>query len=1252
MRVKILFYTAIEGELVNLVRALRRLRRDRGLVVDVFARAKRDVAGPQGEEKLLEVVPQVNLIVLHLMGGPDSLPAFGRVTELAREKGVPVAVLPSAGENEADLFALSTLDHSDYRQVRRYVGYGGAANLENFLLWAANRHLGTDFTVLEPRPLPWEGIYHPDCPDPSAAEEHLKKAAKGDRPVVGILFYQSYWTVGNTDFVDDLVRAVEQQGGVALPVFLYATRNDEMGSRGIAWVVDHYFCRAGRPVVDAVINTLMFSQTIATPSFSRVEEGDFYRRLGVPLIKAVISLMPYAEWEQSMQGLGPLDVIMSVALPEFDGALITVPVATREEVERDPLTGATLIKHVPIPDRLQKVASLAMRWARLKRKLNGEKKAAIILHNYPPRNDRIGNAFGLDTPASVHRLLSGMRDAGYRVEGLPEDGEALMRKVVAGLTNDRGWLDPMEMDRRAVARVDRDAYGQWLSAFPAGARDHLQRDWGPPPGEVFAYGEHLLIPGIFLGNVFLGIQPERGFLEDPAKVYHSPDLSPPHHYLAYYRWLRDVFGADIVFHIGKHGSLEWLPGKGVGLSQACFPDLAICDLPHVYPYIINNPGEGTQAKRRSHACIIDHLVPVMTRAGTYDELAGVEVLVCEYHNARTLDAGKLPALRGLIWEKVEAARLDRDLGIDREEAGAGWDEFLERLHGYLHEVKDTLIRDGLHILGRPPEGEALVEMILALTRLPNGPVPSFRECLAGLMGFNYGDLLEKPGYFSSSLGRTYGEIIDRIDRQGRELMRAFAAAGFNGKNARAVAEDVLGQWDEGLGKVLEFVAGTLVPALRGTAAEIENCLAALAGGYVPPGPSGTPTRGMADILPTGRNFYSVDPQAIPTRSAWQVGQALADALLQRYREETGSYPESVGLVVWSTSNMRTGGDDVAEALCLMGVRPVWEEKSGRVKGLAVIPLEELGRPRIDVTVRASGMFRDAFLNIIHLLDRAVEMVTDLDEPDDMNFIAKHVRAEVAEKTAAGTDPAEAREEALWRIFSDRPGTYGAGVSHLITAGNWRDDKDLGEVYITWGGYAYSRRTYGRDARTAFRRRLAAVEATVKNEDTREIDMFDSDDFYSYHGGMVAAVKAVKGSPPVSFSGDSSDPARVRVRTLDEETRHIFRARVLNPRWIESMKRHGYKGAGDLSHLVEVAFGWDAAAGVLEDWLYEALAQKYALDQAMQQWFKEVNPWALQNITAHLLEAAARGMWQAPPEMAGALRELYLDIEGEIEARTE
>ncbi|MDH7576545.1 MAG: cobaltochelatase subunit CobN [Bacillota bacterium] len=1252
MSLKVLFCTAIEGELVTLSRAVRSLISEHGPMVEVIARSRREIQSAEKIEELLEIVPRCHLILLHLMGGPDSLPGFNLLTGVAREKNISLAVLPSTGDNVSELLALSSLPAEEYRLVCSYVSYGGEANFRNLLLWAANRFLSKAPPVEEPKPLPWEGLYHPDFREESALAAHLEEKIKEKkRPVIGILFYQSYWVAGNTSFVDELIREIEDQGGIALPVFLYATRNDELGCRGIEWALANYFTRDGQPLVDAVVTTLMFSQTMATPTINRPAEENFYRKLGVPLIKAIISLTSYAEWEESLQGLGPLDVVMSVALPEFDGALITVPIATREEEERDLLTGATLSKYVPVGERVKKVASLALRWAKLRHMPNREKRVAIILHNYPPRNDRIGCAFGLDTPVSVHRLLLALKERGYRVEDLPPDGAALMEKILSGLTNERGWLDPRELERRAAARVEQETYEKWFAAFPAGAQGMLARDWGDPPGEVFAYGKHLLVPGVFLGNIFIGIQPVRGFLEDPSRIYHSPDLAPPHHYLAYYRWLRDEFKADLVFHIGKHGSLEWLPGKGIGLSQACFPDLVFPDLPHVYPYIINNPGEGTQAKRRSHACIIDHLIPVMTRADTYDELAEVEALVKDYHTAKTLDPSKLPVLRGLIWERVEAAHLDHDLGISKEEAGKDWESMLERLHTYLCEVKDTLIRDGLHILGQPPEGDRFVEMLLALTRLPNGPVPSLREQVAGFLGHDYAALLENPGYFSSEHNCTYGEILEEIDRKGRALFETFARENYAREKAVHVTRQVLGKEDEEIGQILTYLAETLVPALRATEQELVNCLAALEGAYIPPGPSGAPTRGMAGILPTGRNFYSIDPQAIPTRAAWHTGQALANALLERYRRDEGKYPEGIGMVIWATNTMRTGGDDVAEALYLMGVRPVWE-KSGRVKGLEVIPLEELGRPRIDVTIRASGLFRDAFLNIIHLLDQAAEMVASLDEPEELNFLAAHMRAEVKEKVSDGMEPERARREALWRVFSDRPGCYGAGVSNLVTAKNWKDEKDFAEVYITWGGYAYSRQVYGEDAREPFRRRLATLEATVKNEDTREIDIFDSDDFYSYHGGMVAAVKAVRGSLPASFSGDSSDPARVRVRTLGEEARFIFRGRVLNPKWIESMKRHGYKGAGDLSHLVEVAFGWDATAEVLEGWMYEELARKYVLDPAMQHWFKEVNPWALQNITEHLLEAVERGMWQAGREMAEALRDIYLDIEAELEARTE
>jgi len=405
---------------------------------------------------------------------------------------------------------------------------------------------------------------------------------------------------------------------------------------------------------------------------------------------------------------------------------------------------------------------------------------------------------------------------------------------------------------------------------------------------------------------------------------------------------------------------------------------------------------------------------------------------------------------------------------------------------------------------------------------------------------------------------------------------------------------------------------------------------------------------MADILPTARNFYSVDPQAIPSPAAWRVGVALGDALLERYLRDEGRYPESIGMVIWGSPTMRTKGDDIAEVLYLLGVKPVWEEVSGRVKGLEIIPLEELGRPRIDVTLRISGLFRDAFPNLVHLIDEAVEMVANLDEPPEWNYLAKHVREEVEEKVAAGMSPEQAREEATYRIFGCKPGAYGAGVSEAIDAKNWEDEKDLGEIYVVWGGYAYGRKNYGVSVPEQFKKRLSQLDLTVKNEDTREYDMLDSDDFYSFHGGMIAAVRAFRGKAPRSYCGDGSDPDRVKIRSTAEETKFIFRARILNPKWIESMKRHGYRGAADLSRAVDVAFGWDATAEVLEDWMYEELARKYALDRGMQEWLKEVNPYALQNIAERLLEAIERGMWRATEEMRRKLRDVYLSIEGVLE----
>lgn len=1253
MPVKLVYLTSMENDIYTLIRAANKIIEEHGPVIQICARSKSDLLHNNNFTQLINDVRAADLVIFHLMGGKDSLPGFEQLVQAALDCGVPLHAQPTATENNPELWELSTMPAEDYFLVQKYINYGGIDNFINMILRVTNRFGGRNFTVREPEMLPWEGIYHPRFPAGIELQSYVKQNCMPGRLTAGILFYRSQWLAENTSFVDALIESLEKQGANVIPVFLHTTRDVELGTHGLPWVVENYFMQDGRPVIDVLISTLMFSQfMISGMKIEPDSKENCLVRLGVPVIKAITSMNTYEDWFNTIQGLSPLDVGISVAMPEFDGALITVPVATREYGEQDPLTGARHIYYRPIPERVDKVVRLALNWGRLRHKPNVEKKVAIIFHNYPPRNDQIGSAFGLDSPASVWNILRNLQEAGYVLESLPEDGQELMEELLKRVTNDRRWASAEQMAGLAIDGVTPEEYREWFRNFPPGVQDQMTFDWGPPPGEVFNYGEKLLIPGIINGNIFIGLQPPRGFGDDPAKIYHSPDAAPTHHYLAYYRWIRDDFKADAILHIGKHGSLEWLPGKSVGLSESCYPDLAITDLPHIYLYIINNPGEGTQAKRRSYACIMDHLIPVMTNADSYDELAGLEVQLEDYYQAKNLDPGKLLHLQELIWEKVCQAHLDRDLAMDKETALEDFDAFLEKLHGYLSEIKDTQIRDGLHIFGEPPREGQLVEMLVALTRLPNGSIPSLRQEVAEALGYDYDELLAERGRLIPGLGKTCGQVLDEINALLLEMMDELYRSNFDVALIPIISRQYLNKNSEPVEQALRYVATTLVTKLNETTAELSHTLSALAGGFTPPGPSGAPTRGMADILPTGRNFYSVDPQAIPSPAAWEVGVAMGDALLERYLADEGKHPESIGIVVWGSPTMRTRGDDIAEILYLMGVKPVWEEKSGRVKGLSIIPLEELGRPRIDVTMRISGFFRDAFPNIVALLDEAVDMVAGLPEADADNYLAKHIRQETAENIAAGMDAEKAGEFAGYRIFGCRPGAYGAGVSNVIDAKNWRDEKDLGQIYVTWGGYAYGRKEYGKTVPEAFRKRLSRLDLTVKNEDTREHDMLDSDDFYSYHGGMIAAVKAFKGELPRSYSGDSSDPVRVKMRSTAEETKHIFRSRVLNPKWIASMQRHGFKGAGDLAGLVDNIFGWDATAEVMDDWMYEQLAKTYALDPAMQEWFKEVNPDALQNITERLLEAVRRGMWEAGPEMVEELKEVYLDIEGELEARTD
>jgi cobaltochelatase CobN len=1187
-------------------------------------------------------------VLVRLLGGRRAWPAgFDRLAAGCAAAGVPLLAFGGEAEPDAELSAASTAPTGTVAEAFEYLRHGGVANMANLLRFVADTLLLGGFGFDPPAELPSVGLYRPEL-----LERH-----RPGRPVVGVVFYRAHWMSGNTAFVDTLVEALEAAGANPLPVFCYSLRPAEAGRIPACDLL-----AAHR--VDALVVTVLASggSTAADALGGANPELDWLEwrvpaleALDVPIVQGICATSTRAAWLASDGGLSPLDAAMQVAIPEFDGRIVGVPFSFKEPLEAG--QGDQVLVYRADPERAARLAAIATRLGRLRHLPNRDKRVAIVLSNYPTRHSRVGNAVGLDTPASAVRLLDAMRQAGYQVADLPggpgaEDaGDRLVHALIAAGGHDTEFLTDEQL-AGAAARVDARAYAGWFAELPGELRERVVRHWGEPPGELYVDGDAIALAGLDLGNVFLAIQPPRGFGENPIAIYHDPDLPPSHHYLAAYWWLDRVWGADAVVHLGKHGTLEWLPGKGLALSAGCAPDAVLGSLPLVYPFIVNDPGEGTQAKRRAHAVIVDHLIPPMQRAETYDDLARLEQLLDEHAQVAALDPAKLPEIRARIWELVRAAELHRDLGVDA--VPDDFDEFVLHLDGYICEIKDARVRDGLHVLGSEPLGEQRLGLLAAILRLGAGrAVPGLRRAVGAAFGLDEPALLEAPGRPAEApaalLERFPGpaasgsDLVDRLEQAARALLEAMEAKGWEAAAAGPVALAVLGVEDPGVVASLEFAASQVVPRLARTGDEIRGVLRALDGRFVPAGPSGSPTRGLVNVLPTGRNFYSVDPKSLPTELSQATGERLADDLLRRYLDEEGGYPETVGIVVWGTSAMRTGGDDIGEVLALLGVRPVWSAESRRVTGLEVIPGERLGRPRIDVTVRISGFFRDAFPNLIALLDDAIATVAELDEPDEANFVAKHARAE----RAAGSG----WRRATTRIFGSKPGAYGAGLLPLIDARNWRSQADLVEVYEVWGGYAYGRGLDGEAAGDAMRANLARVRAVVKNVDTYEHDLLDADDYFQYHGGMVAAVRAASGAEPRAYLGDSADPARVRTRGLAEEIRRVVRARVVNPRWIESMARHGYKGAFELSATVDYLFGYDATTGVVEDWVYQAVTERYVLDEATAWFMRRSNPWALRAVAERLLEAVNRGLWKSPGEQVfERLRSVYLELEGDLEER--
>ena len=1146
------------------------------------------------------------LVIARVLGGTGYW-KYGLEQYAARlgAAGIAFAALPGDDKPDRELLDLSTIAPQDWEQLWAYLVEGGPENASHFLQYAQAMLDGSD-TPEPAKPLLRAGVYWPGAgiADLSAAQAVWTQ----DAPVVPIIFYRALLQGAGLNPINRLVKSLLKRGLNPLPIFV-ASLKDPVSVA----TLETLFIKAAP---DVILNCTSFA--VGSPHQDDKNKGSknplvMPAAQKSPVFQVVLSAMSEQAWEENLNGLTARDIAMNVALPEVDGRILSRAVSFKGEAFFDEATQCPIATYRARGDRIEFVAELAKNWASLRQKPAADRKVGIILANYPNKDGRLANGVGLDTPAATMNVLAHLSKAGYALENVPQDGKALMAQITAGPTN---WLTD-RATRTGGERLSLETYLTHYKTLSWEVRERIESQWGAPEKDPFCKDNSFALSIFPFGNTVVGVQPARGYNINPKETYHSPDLVPPHNYFAFYFWMRHQFGADALIHMGKHGNLEWLPGKALALSQDCIPEAVFGATPHIYPFIVNDPGEGTQAKRRVQAVIIDHLTPPMTRAETYGPLKDLEGLVDEYYEAAGIDPRRLTHIRREILALTSATGLDTDAGM----TGDDQDSDLAKLDEYLCELKEAQIRDGLHIFGLSPTGRLEADLIQALVRVPReqakGADASLQRSIALDLGLDFDPLDcnmaqawgdDKPQALqdvSTDTWRSAGDTVERIELLASELIANGTDVGRHSK------------------AVIDGITHKVRPIVQACGAdEIQGLLTALNGQFVPPAPSGAPTRGRLDVLPTGRNFFSVDSRAIPTPTAWALGWKSANLLIERHLQDHGDWPRAMLLTAWGTANMRTGGDDIAQALALMGAKPKWDAANRRVTGFEILPLSVLDRPRVDVTLRVSGFFRDAFPQQIALVDSVARTIMDLDEPHDMNPAA-----------AAKANGAENH-----RVFGSKPGAYGAGLQAMIDERLWNDKADLAEAYLEWGSYAYGKDGDGIAARGAMETQLSNVDAIVQNQDNREHDILDSDDYYQFEGGAAAAVKTLQGVDRPIYHNDHSRPERPVIRTLEDEIGRVVRSRVVNPKWIEGVKRHGYKGAFEMAATLDYLFAFAATTGAVKNHHFDLVHQAFIEDDDTREFIQEHNPAALREMAQRFNEAIERELWVPKSNSARAMIE--------------
>ena len=1124
-------------------------------------------------------------------------------------------VLAGTADQELELHGLGSIDIALCDRLAALLREGGTANQQQLLvvlqqLLEGNVPDPASITIEPlPDPLPWDWRDDPG-------------------PTVGVVLYRALLQAGDTTLASSLAEALRQQGLRPRVIWVSSLRDS---------------------TVQAGVRDLLQSQqaqlVIAATAFASVRSeaaglgSPLWESLDCPVLQLLSSSGTRERWSSSSRGLDPLDLSLQVVMPELDGRITTRPCAFRQQ---RPSAGslATAVAHQqPDRDGIAWLVEHAARWIDLRRTVSAERRVALVLANYPVRDGRVANGVGLDTPASLSSILSWLKQAGYELGPgpLPVDGDALIQRLLRGRTN-----APEGLQRPPLDHLPLETYQLWWHSLPEPARGLIEARWGSPENACDCDGERgFAIHGLQFGHVVVLLQPDRGYDPDEIADLHSPDLPPPHRYLAQYLWLRHRHQTQVMVHVGKHGSAEWLPGKGVGLSPSCGPQLALGAIPHLYPFIVNDPGEGSQAKRRGQAVILDHLTPPLGRAGLHGPLQQLEGLLDELVEARQLGAERTVVLEQTVMTTLEQMNWP---GLPATADGNTSPEMLEtcldQAETYLCELKEAQIRTGLHRFGSAPSPEAALELLMALARAPRGEWKGLTQAMALRIGLDFDPWCDEDGVELSASDRwtldqqgvfgcrRVGDGTAWLEQQALLLCRRLIH-----NEASAELAEVFRTWSDTAPELLQ-IKEVLWPRLQDCAeAERSALLRGLAGRRVAAGPSGAPSRGRPDVLPTGRNFYSVDLRGLPTEAAWDLGRRSAEQLLDLHLQEEGEHLRHLALSVWGTATMRNGGEDIAQLLALIGVRPVWDGPSRRLVDLEVIPADLLGRPRVDVVLRISGLFRDAFPQLVEWVDQAQRLVASLEEDGTINPLAALTRDEGPQG----------------RIYGSAPGAYGAGLQALIDSGAWEQRGDLADAFLSWSQWRYAAGCEPEQDRSGLEQALGRVQVVLHNQDNREHDLLDSDDYYQFHGGLSAAVERVSGMRPQLWFGDHSRRERPRLHRLEKELDKVMRSRLLNPRWIEGMQRHGYKGAFEMGASLDYLFAYDAATDRVPDWCYGALCDQWLGQPSVLDFLQARNPWVLRDMAERLLEASNRGLWEgASAAQIERLKRLVTSSESRIE----